>query len=540
MSPLVTQTLVNYLEKKDAQVLQNVLLSLDISCLDLHQALSICKKRKLYDAWIHITTKTIGDYASPLTEFLSELTPDNHRLGNTILVYVSSCLAGLGYPSGNIPEEDVPRAKHEVLRCLETVHSIKGAGNEPTYPYLRALLKYNTREFLNVVELAFTEAEFSGEMGLLQRQRLVQILMQIVTPPEFSASQIINLACFITRLVTSNNLNIDEAMLDTVIKSLTDFIDQPLSMRDHSEREQAWLDLLNSGKLKYLSTEDLLNLALESKCYRVAEHLYEIQHSYANIIFCYLKDPIRKSEVFNYILNYINNKERCVEQQFVVNFPDLVATDSKKTSEIVVEHFPELIVQLNQIIDSAPDLQYAFLKGIVSSDVKLPPDLAETYLQLLCIKNPKEVCCYVKISSCRIDKALVITRKHEVHSATALLLEQGGEWMDALQLLLKHDMVDEAVNLCIRGAEHLDSEGAQKLWLALLQHNKSTQTMSLRQLLHAAAPHVPPAQLLSLVSNASFGDVRVLLQGMLIDYVHDVQMFSTTLKLLSKDLHHGK
>lgn len=44
------------------------------------------------------------------------------------------------------------------------------------------------RECLNVIELAFTEAEFSGEMGLLHRQRLVNILMQIVTPPEFSVS----------------------------------------------------------------------------------------------------------------------------------------------------------------------------------------------------------------------------------------------------------------------------------------------------------------------------------------------------------------
>jgi hypothetical protein len=538
-SPAVAQTLVSYLEKKDSQTLENVLLSLDITCLDLHQALSICKKRKLYDAWIHITTKTIGDYASPLTEFLSELTPDNHRLGNTILVYVSSCLAGLGYPGGAIPEKDVPKVKHEVLRCLETVHSIKGSEDEPTYPYMRALLKYNTREFLNVVGLAFTEAEFSGEMGLLQRQRLIQILLQIVIPPEFSASQIINLACFITRLVTSNNLNIDEGMMDTVIKSLTDVAGAPWSLRDHSEREQAWLDLLSADKLKHLSIENLLKLALDSRCYRVAEHLYESQKNYSNILYCYLKDPVRKLEVFNYILNYINDKERCVEEQFLVNFKDLVAADSKKTGEIVVEHFPELIVQLSGIVDGSPDLQYAFLKGIVSSDIKLPPELAETFLELLCVRNKKEVWSYVQVSSCRIDEALKITRKYEVHSATALLLEQGGEWMEALQLLLQHDMVDDGVNLCIRGAEHLDSDGAQTLWLALLQHHKSTKNMSLRQLLHAAAPHVPPAQLLSLVSDASFGDVKVLLQGMLIDYVHDVQMFSTTLKLLSKDLHHG-
>lgn len=107
-----------------------------------------------------------------------------------MLVYVSSCLAGLGYPTGNIPEVEIPRVKYDVLRCLETLHSINASGDEPSYPYLRALLKYNTRECLNVVELAFTEAEFSGEMGLLQRQRLVHILMQIITREEFSVSTV--------------------------------------------------------------------------------------------------------------------------------------------------------------------------------------------------------------------------------------------------------------------------------------------------------------------------------------------------------------
>ncbi|KAJ8967744.1 hypothetical protein NQ317_010805 [Molorchus minor] len=188
LSPSVAQMLVAYLEKKDHHLLENVLLSLDVSCLDLHQVLKICKNLKLYNAWIYITTKTLGDYTSPLIEFLSELVPENHRLGNTMLVYVSCCLAGLGYPSGNVPEADVLRVKQDILRCLETVHSINVANDESTYPYLRALLKYNTRECLNVVELAFTEAEFSGEMGLLQRHRLVQILLQVITPPDFSVS----------------------------------------------------------------------------------------------------------------------------------------------------------------------------------------------------------------------------------------------------------------------------------------------------------------------------------------------------------------
>ncbi|KAJ8948855.1 hypothetical protein NQ318_013508 [Aromia moschata] len=539
LSPYVAQMLVSYLEQKDHEMLENILLSLDITCLDLHQVLKICKNLKLYNAWIHITTKTLGDYTSPLIEFISELTPENHKLGNTILVYVSCCLAGLGYPNGNIPEADILRVKHDVLRCLETVHSINVNTDESTYPYLRALLQYNTRECLNVVELAFTEAEFSGEMGLLQRQRLVQILMQIVTPPEFMESQIISLACFVSRLLVANNLQIDEKMLDAVIRSLTNTVGKPLSLRDHTEREQAWLDLLNANKLRHLKLEQLLQMALESKCFRVAEYLYELQNDFSNIIPCYLNDPVRKAEVFNYILNYINVPERCIQEQFLVNFKDLVSISSKKTSEIVIEYFSGLIEQFSEMLEHDCDLQYVFLTEIVAGDIKLPPRIAEIYLEQLCIKNKSGVCNYIQLSYCRNEEALSITRKYEVHAATALLLEQGGEWTEAIELLLEHDMIEEGINLCIRGAEHLDPEGSQKLWLLLLQHKTSAENYSLRQLLHAAAPHVPPAELLELVSNAHFGDIKSLLQGMLSDYTHDVQMLTTTLNLLGKDLHYG-
>lgn len=73
--------LVSFVENNDPQSLENILLSLDVTCLDLHQVLKLCKKLQLYNAWIHITTKTLKDYTSPLVEFLHELTPANNKLG---------------------------------------------------------------------------------------------------------------------------------------------------------------------------------------------------------------------------------------------------------------------------------------------------------------------------------------------------------------------------------------------------------------------------------------------------------------------------
>lgn len=232
-----------------------------------------------------------------------------------------------------------------------------------------------------------------------------------------------------------------------------------LSLRDHTEREQSLLELLHANKLRHLKMDHLLRMSLNFKCYRVAAHLYELQKDFSSIVTCYVNDPVRKTEVFNYILNYINVSERCIQQQFLIHFKELVKISSKRTGEIVAEYFPTLIEQFCAILEDECDLYYEFLTEIVSSDIKLPCRIAECYLEQLCKKNKSEVCNYLQLKFCRTEKALELTKKFGVHTATALLLEQSGEWMEGLELLLQHNMIDAAINLCIRGAEHLDSEG---------------------------------------------------------------------------------
>lgn len=347
------------------------------------------------------------------------------------------------------------------------------------------------------------------------------------------------LACFVSRLVTSNNLNAEEGILDTVIKSLTDMVGKPLSLRDHMEREQAWIDLLNADKLKHLSLEQLLKMALESKCYKVAENVYEKQKVFANILECYLKDKVRHMEVFGYIVKHIDDSERCIRQQFIVHFKTLVSIDSKKTAEAVIEHFPQLAEEFCEILEADPDLLFKFLSEIVYSDIKLPPRITEEFLRLLCVKNPSLVYSYVKLNLCRVEEALKITQQCNMHASTAFLLEQSGDFQGALNLLLKNNMTDAALDVCIRGSEHLDAKGAQQVWLQLLKHPATLEGISMRELLHSAAPHVSPSQLLELVTDASLGDIKVLIQGMLADCQHDMQMLSITLKLVGYDLHHG-
>ena len=66
---------------------------------------------------MHLNTKALNDYTASLVDLIPLINDDGNEdrsLGNNLLVYISSCLAGRGYPSGEIAEETVSTVKHEV------------------------------------------------------------------------------------------------------------------------------------------------------------------------------------------------------------------------------------------------------------------------------------------------------------------------------------------------------------------------------------------------------------------------------------------
>lgn len=104
-------------------------------------------------------------------------------------MYISCCLAGRTYPVGEIDQESRVKVKHQVMTSLTCLHSKRASEDEPPYPYLRALLEFNTQELLNALSLAFEESEFVGEMVARRQQRVIDILVEImINSSQFSVS----------------------------------------------------------------------------------------------------------------------------------------------------------------------------------------------------------------------------------------------------------------------------------------------------------------------------------------------------------------
>lgn len=120
VAPTVAQSLCAFWQRVDPERLEQVVLALDWRCLDLHQVLTAVRREKLWQAQIYLNATALGDYCASLVDLVPLVLEEDRRLGNYLLVYVSSCLAGRGYPRGEIEPERVAMVKHEVS-CFEFV-----------------------------------------------------------------------------------------------------------------------------------------------------------------------------------------------------------------------------------------------------------------------------------------------------------------------------------------------------------------------------------------------------------------------------------
>lgn len=553
VSPCVAQSLCEYWLNISPQRLEELILRLDWQCLDLHQVLTIAKREKLYRAQMHLNTKALGDYTVSLTELIPLINQSNPILGNCLLVYVSSCLAGRSYPTGDIDPSMVLTVKHEVLRCLTTIHSNRADDTELSYPYLRALLNFDIRETLNVISLAFQEKEFSGELGASHRQRIVNILLEIVSPEHASALEIGCLFHFIAQQIASRSLPEDEAMLESVMNYLR--MPQNESSRQHFEREQAWLELLAADCLNHIPLHEMMRMAEQSHCHRVTEYLYEQSQRYDDILQCYLKGPIRHEEMFTYIRRFASVPNRKIYYQIYDHFPQLLDINTEETVRVVVESFGSHVNSLVKLVSGNKKQLYGLLDSLLKTGWPLGAEDCEAYVGLLCQFNPENVESFLRSNDkYRLDVVLEMVKSYQLNGACMLIHEKQGDFESAFNIAL--ELLKEAPEsvaettalqvsaLCSRASEVLPENEREDLWFSLLHVilTRPDLTSITKNILHSAGNHVDLSKLVQLVLNSgtktgNFGDIKHLLLGMLSNSQYETILLQTTARILGRDLH---
>lgn len=347
----------------------------------------------------------------------------------------------------------------------------------------------------------------------------------------------------------------DSTLLQKVMQYLSREHIENESARQHTDREYAWLELLEADCINTITFSELLSMAETAKCYRVMEHLLERQKSFDQILQCYLLDSHRHDEIWSYIQVNVNTPARKIYQQCLANLVHLLSIDADKMTGIVIDHFLPEIDQLMRHLETHEKTYFAFIQRLLRHNVPIHSDDCERFLDLMCQYQPENVAKFLRNNeNYRLENALGIVKSYELFDCLIYLYEKQGDFDAAFNLSL--DLLKEAPEstaemralelsaLCSRASQQLTEAEKETLWFALIKTilSRNDLTSITRSILHAASDHVNLNNLVQLVLNSgtktgNFGDIKHLIVGMLANSKYEILLLQTTARILGSDLH---
>lgn len=123
-------------------------------------------------------------------------------IGNQALVFIQTTLVGEIYPyGGRLPSDLALFGRNEIVDFLSYLHPRRSGGL--LYSNLRTLLRFNTRDFFNLLTMAFDNEEFLNDIDTIKRRAFCDILLRVmVDDVQFSTNQISILFNFLSRQLT--------------------------------------------------------------------------------------------------------------------------------------------------------------------------------------------------------------------------------------------------------------------------------------------------------------------------------------------------
>ncbi|KAL0935329.1 golgi complex component [Colletotrichum truncatum] len=521
---IVKATVTHYVTKGWESRLEEMIVHMDTTTLDLDQITLLCKQHSLYDALIYVWNQALNDYITPLIDLLTLLLPlmsngDYMSSGNMedeiygvnalkMFPYLSYTLTGRVYPTGEAMNDAVAsKAKAEIYWFLFSGNSVtwpKGSSRrfltrpdqhtEPSFPYLRLILKFDAPSFLSAVNEAFEdsflndspEKQVNGGIrgdvpeeqifGLtVDRQYIVSILLEIMNPADFAAEDTIYLDMFIAR----NLPKFPQYLLfpgSALMKVLTGLCNYPGA--DLAEDAQLSAEYLLSI-YQPPDVNALIPMFKKAGFYRILKRQYKVDKQYGKLVQTYFEDPADRDAVFECIGDCLRPHSGLNHRQV----QDVLEAIKSNARELLGINPPEAAMVLaaqsadihQHVLDSAPDapeLQFFYLRTLLEPETRdgeptASPDrvLIERYVQLMCKYDPSHVSDYIGLVqsvNLRLDVLLPAMEETGVIDAAVVLMAREGQVKDAMDRLVKHlGTLESALQGILTSAQRQSSNGLQ-------------------------------------------------------------------------------
>lgn len=470
---------------------EEMICRLSTETLDINEVTTICQQYMLYDALIHVWTQTIGDFVTPLTSILDLIKLIDFNLDDSdnvlvvsakkIFPYLSYTFTGRFYPGGtSMSDEQAHSAKKDMYRFLFSSKNLQwppGSGPvqlaqtnnspEPSFPYLHLVLEFDASSFMSMLNEAFEDGFLNGEAensnGVQTngntltptRQYIVNILLGIMTPEEFSAEEIIYFYMFIARNLPKypQYIMLPGTSLHQILVGLCNYPTE-IVKEDCQLSAEYLLTIYHPPNL-----QSLVPIFETAGFHRVLKSVYRGSQQYARLLETYLVDSEDEEAVFGYISDILRPSKGLpkkqiseVKQIIVGRAEDLVAIDAVQTAVTLKTFAPDLLEAVLKAIEDDRDAQYRYLKALIEPeqpqsgesaniDESLPSGFIEQYVQLMCTYDSRHVADFVgllKSGDLRLDPVLPALEKSGAIDAAVVLLARDGLVKDAMDRLIKH------------------------------------------------------------------------------------------------------
>ncbi|KAI8241429.1 Vacuolar protein sorting-associated protein 8-like protein [Colletotrichum sp. SAR 10_96] len=521
---IVKATVTHYVTKGWESRLEEMIVHMDTMTLDLDQITLLCKQHSLYDALIYVWNQALNDYITPLIDLLTLLVPlmsngDYMSSGNMddeiygvnalkMFPYLSYTLTGRVYPTGEAMDTAVAsKAKAEIYWFLFSGNSVtwpKGSTRrfltrpdqhtEPSFPYLRLILKFDAPSFLSAINEAFEdsflndspEKQVNGGIrgdvpeeqifGLtVDRQYIVSILLEIMNPADFASEDTVYLDMFIAR----NLPKFPQYLLfpgSTLTKVLTGLCNYPgADLADDAQLSAEYL--LSIYQPPDVTT--LIPMFKKAGFYRILKRQYKVDKQYDKLVQTYFEDPADRDAVFECLGDCLRphsglNRRQVQEVLEAVknNARELLGINPVEAARVLAAQSVGVHQHILDSAEDAPELQFFYLRTLLEPekrDVETPlnPDrvLIERYVQLMCKYDSAHVSDYIGLVqsvNLRLDVLLPAMEETGVIDAAVVLMAREGQVKDAMDRLVKHlGTLESALQGILSGAQQESSNDLQ-------------------------------------------------------------------------------
>jgi hypothetical protein len=498
LPPNVLHDLIAYYASHDrASRLEEMICRLDTSTMDLHQVTTLCKQHRLYDALIYVWNQAIGDYTTPIVELLSLIvkvefdedhadTEHDHVVASAMKTfpYLSYIFTGRIYPSGTeMTETDAYRAKAELYGFLfsgrtlqwppgsgKTFQTVSEDDEEPPYPYLSLILRFDTPSFMSMLNEAFEDHFLNGPSDtatngvsngdgnspqlLPTRQTIISILLEVLGSDEFDAEDSVYLDMFIARNLPKfpQFIMLPGNILHKVLEGLCNYPSDEIA-EDCQLSVEYLLSFYHPPDLP-----SLISLFRNAGFFRVLKSVYRGSKQYPQLVQTYFDDLNDRESVFASIGDCMRpgssltaKQVREVETVIIRNAGNLASINTVQTAQTLRDYAPNLIEPVVDALEDGSQSQFTLLRTLMEPSLRDPSisigplettsGFEERYVKLMCTYDPGHVADYVeflKSGDLRLSQVLPAMESSGVIDAAVVLLAGDGLVREAMDRLVKH------------------------------------------------------------------------------------------------------